>query len=107
MKRYFAIIACIALTGCASSRPPDNTLTEEHQYESATASALAFDAPVAAAYPLPGLDREAREPGAFIGYQDSITESFSIEMQDNQSNDPSMDIYNHTLTSEKVGTRYR
>ena len=103
------IFVCIALTGCATNRAQEarNTLTEQRQYEPATASALAFDAPVAAAYPLPGLERDAREPGAFIGYQETVIESFSIGMEDNQSSDPSLDLYYRSSLTGKFGTRYR
>ena len=109
MNRYLLILACIALTGCASTRPQEgkDTLAEHPQYETATASALAFDAPIAAGYTLLGLDRDAREPGAFIGYQDTVVETFSISLDDTQSNDPFLDIYARSSSSQKVGTRYR
>src|SRR5665213_2162045 len=73
----------------------------------AAASALAFASPLTPDYPLLGLDREPREPGAFIGYQDTVTESFSIGLTDNQSNDPTQDFYNRWSYSEKVGVRYK
>jgi hypothetical protein len=77
------------------------------QYEPASASALAFDSPVFAGYELPGLDRAAREPGVFMGYQDVTVESFSMGIVDHQSNDPWLSFYDRYTFSEKVGTRYR
>ncbi|HZL33721.1 MAG TPA: hypothetical protein VFC78_00340 [Tepidisphaeraceae bacterium] len=77
------------------------------RYAPAAASALAFASPLTPDYPLLGLDREPREPGAFIGYQDTVTESFSIGLTDNQSNDPTQDFYNRWSYSEKVGVRYK
>lgn len=96
------------LTGCAVNRPEANSSDADlgpHQYVDAAASALAFDAPVAAAYPLPGLDRSDREPGAFLGYDESSTEYYSIGMIDNQSNDLDCDYYNRWSYTERVGTR--
>ncbi len=109
MKPYLLILASFFLVGCAASQPQQakRDVIEDRQYESATAYALAFDAPIAAAYPLPGLDREAREPGAFIGYQDGETETYTIGMDNYQSNDPFLDIFVRYGSSEKTGTRYR
>jgi hypothetical protein len=110
VRRYLLILAAALLTGCAANYPQQPTADAElasHHYEASTASALAFDAPIAAAYPLPGLERDAREPGAFIGYEDSAVEFFSIGTIDNQSNDPYLDTYNRWSYTEKVGTRSR
>jgi hypothetical protein len=110
VKRYLTILASALLGGCAIN-PPQQASSDPglgpHQYEASTASALAFDAPVAAAYPLLGLDRDAREPGVFIGYQDTTTEFFSISMFDDQSNDPACDTYDRFSYTQKVGTRVR
>lgn len=78
-----------------------------HSYDSASASALAFDAPVAAGYDLPGLDREARQPGAYLGYDTVSTEYFSIGMTDDQMSDPFCDVYDRWSYTEKTGSRSR
>jgi hypothetical protein len=100
---------CLLVGGCSAWHQPvaTNDTLESHRYAPSAAASLAFDAPIAAGYDLPGLDRDARQPGVFMGYQDSVTESFSIGMYDNQSNDPYCDVYNRWSYTEKVGTRYR
>ena len=80
---------------------------EQHRYRPAAASALAFDPPLAPDYPLLGLDRDSREPGAFIGYQDSVTEYFASGLSDNQSDDPNQAGFDRWSSSTRVGVRYR
>ena len=77
------------------------------RYQPATASALAFDTPVTPSYALAGLDRDAREAGAFLGYQDTVTEYFAMGIEDHQTQDPSQDTYDHWTYTSKVGVRYR
>jgi hypothetical protein len=79
----------------------------EHRYEPAAASALAFDSPIAPPYELLGLERDAREAGAFIGYEDTITEFFAVGTVDHQSDDPWLTSYDRWTVSEKTGVRYR
>ncbi len=112
MNRIAIICAAVFIAGCASapsrndpSRPA--ATREWRDYEPAAASALAFSSPIAPPYPLLGLDRGAREPGAFIGFQDSVTEAFVIGVYDQQSTDPYQDVYLRSSGSEKVGVRYR
>jgi hypothetical protein len=58
-------------------------------------------------YELLGLDRDARQAGAFVGYQDTISEYFSSGSFDNQSTDPYLTTYNRWSVSERTGVRYR
>jgi hypothetical protein len=109
VKRLLIILAAGLLTGCAVNQTPQARRDGlgPHEYEPASASGLAFDAPVAASYDLPGLDRAAREPGVYIGYQDVTTEIFSIGTIDNQTQDPCLDSYDRWSYTEKTGTRTR
>ena len=77
------------------------------EFQPATASALAFDTPVTPSYALAGLDRDAREASAFLGYQDTVIESFAMGLEDHQTQDPSQDTYDHWSYTSKVGVRYR
>ena len=80
---------------------------ETRHYEPLMASALAFTPPVAPGYPLLGLDRSAREPGAFIGFVDATAESYSLGIADHQSSDPTEETYDRVSVSDKSGVRYR
>lgn len=97
------------MAGCASTSPKPEAKNDlpVRQYEPASASALAFDCPIFAGYELPGLDRAAREPGAYIGYQETSVESFTSGFIDHQSNDPELSYYDRWSASEKSTTRYR
>ena len=108
MKRLLFISLCVLGTGCAANRPAtaDRSRAAD-QYESAEAAALAFDSPVTPDYALPGLDRGPREPWAFAGYEDSVTEYYSVSVGDQQSTDPWNNVYDRISISQKVGVRYR
>lgn len=104
------ILACFSLVGCAAQPKPAQTAVSavgEHNYAPAAASALAFDSPIRPSYELLGLDRSAREAGAFIGYQDATIETFAVGVLDHQSNDPFDTTYDRWSYTEKVGVRYR
>jgi hypothetical protein len=112
VKRLILSIAALIATGCAasSSAPTSNkpiAQTPERHYAPAASSALAFTPPVAPDYPLLGLDRSARQAGAFIGYSDGTAESYSLGIVDHLSDDPTQTTYDRWSVSEKVGTRYR
>ncbi|MDB5302660.1 MAG: hypothetical protein JWM97_209 [Phycisphaerales bacterium] len=111
MKRFAVLLTSLLIGGCASTAPhpatPVADTSTPHEYEPASASALAFDSPVAAAYPLPGLARGPREPGAFVGYQDSVIEYFSIGLEDHQSDGDWFNGYDRWSFTSKSGVRYR
>lgn len=111
VKAFPLIAIALLMGGCAAQSPPPSApaadpVAERH-YAPAAASALAFSSPLAPPYELAGLDRDARTAGAFIGYEDGVTESFASGMTDVQSNDPSQTNYFRWSASEKVGVRYR
>ncbi len=69
-------------------------------------AAMAFS-PVASAFiPPMNLDRAARQPGAYMGFE-SLTTTFSyVRMDDRQSND-GYDTYSRRSVSERVGVWVR
>jgi len=97
--------ALLLLTGCSAMRGGHQPVA--HVYEPSAASALAFDSPIAPPYELAGLARGPREPSAFAGFQDSVTEYFAVSIDDHQSTDPYNDTYDRETVSVKVGVRYR
>jgi hypothetical protein len=110
VNRFLFILACCMLTGCVSTSPKPEAKNDPEparQYEPASASALAFDLPIFAGYELPGLDRAAREPGAYMGYQETTVESYSSGFEDHQSNIPSQSYYDRWNSSVKTSTLYR
>ena len=109
MKRISLFLASLLVAGCASTSPKPEVKNEVQtkQYEPAAASALAFESPIFAGYELPGLDRAAREPGVFMGYEETTVETYTSGIVDHQSNDPWLSYYDRWSYSEKAGTRYR
>ncbi|HEY0007761.1 MAG TPA: hypothetical protein VGB55_03470 [Tepidisphaeraceae bacterium] len=89
MKRILLLIA-IGLTGCDTTPKTGNPAVEASVRPPllpVTASALVFDPPVAYAQPMPDLSRGGRSPGAFVGYEQAISESFHLYQRDQQSGD--------------------
>lgn len=86
MKWTLLIIAC-GLTGCYSPPTTGNPAVAapaRGPLLPVTASALAFDPPVALAGPMPDLSREGRSPAAFVGYESAITDSSFVVQRDQQ-----------------------
>lgn len=84
----------LALTGCCASHKPattsataDASLASQRQYEDASASALVFDPPVTVGETAPQLDRDVRQPSAFIGFDGPITTYYWIHTDDSQVSD--------------------
>lgn len=104
--RTLCCLASFCIIGCASARAPQPAAP---RYEFAAASILAVDSPVAAPYPLPGLDREPRERSAYFGYDTGSTESYWIISIDQQSTDPfcTEDSYQRIAVTERSGVRSR
>jgi hypothetical protein len=64
---------------------PIAQLSEDSVYTTRPAAELAFVSPVTvAASDTPDTSREAREPSAFVGYDEQTTTYFSIHTQDRQ-----------------------
>jgi hypothetical protein len=85
--RFTGMILCACLfAGCAArvkrSEAPLRAL--ESEPEARTASALVFDPPVAAGQPPLELARAAREPAAFVAYDEVFSTYFYLRMDDRQ-----------------------
>ncbi len=113
VKQLPLILISLLAIGCAASRPapisqqlPPRAVAAP-AYRPALASALCFDSAVTPASPLPGLDRDAREPSAFLGYDESVTENYFVFTDDDQSGFPFQDSYDREAVSVISGTRSR
>jgi len=106
MIRRLLFLLALSATGCVASKQQTQAVTPA-EFDSASASALAFDTPVTADYPLLGLARAGREPQAFAGYQDSVTEFFAVWSDDHRSSDPWNAGFDRESVSVKTGVRYR
>jgi hypothetical protein len=107
VKRLALILATVLAGGCAVTKPAVAPETVRVEYRPAAASALVFASPVTPSFPLLGLDREARQPSAFLGYDDPIIESYFIYTDDQQNSWSSLDDYDRQAIYTKVGTRTR
>ena len=107
MTKLIVLLAVSLLaTGCASTHST-GAQASHPQYDEAEAAALTFESPIAPSYPLPGLDREPRQPWAFAGFEESVTEFYAVSVGDSQSTDPWNNVYERVSVSTKVGVRYR
>ena len=106
--RYSIALMCLLSAGCAASRTaaPQATRPVQPDEAEAAACALVFDSPLRPDGPMPELARAPREPSAFVGYEDTISEFLYVRMEDRQGNDW-QDGYERRAISEKVGVRYR
>lgn len=115
MKRLAMIFAAILAGGCATAqpaapvaRPATQPVTRcQPDYEPKIASALCFASPLTPPYPLEGLDRSAREPSAFMGYDQSDTETFVIYSDNSEQDFSEWGGYQRDSISIRVGTRSR
>ncbi len=84
------------------------------------AAALVFDPPVTDPIPRYDYDRDARQPQAYVGYQESVATFFYTRTDDHQMNYPSarrsgsgssssgnLGYYEREAVSETVGVQYR
>jgi hypothetical protein len=78
-------------------------------YAPATCTALVFDPPIAANEPRIDIPREARERGAFWGYEETTATYFYLRIDDhqNESCGHRQDTYERQAISERVGVSYR
>lgn len=95
------------LTACTSVEhnrsQADLELRAAHQ---TAAGALVFDPPITQGQPPLMLARADREPGAFIGYQNTVMTWF-YQRHDDWQMDGYPDQYNQRAISVRVGVRYR
>ena len=103
MRCWIAIFICGLLVGCASEQPVVETGTSAG---GPTASALAFDAPITLYQPEVVVYRDSRGPGAFAGYEDSITTYAYVHTEDRQTTDSS-DRYRNEAEIDTVTVAHR
>jgi hypothetical protein len=117
------IAACLlvaaALQGCArgpSVRDTSDARREANPFADArpAAAALVFEPAMAGTYPPPDLARDGRQPEAFVGYAEGVTEYFYVRWDDRQGNwgtgrhgGGNYDRFERRAVSEKVGALYR
>ena len=107
MKNLTLILAASVLAGCgANAAPSSSRPTPMAGTATSTASALAFDPPIALHEPAPDLSRDARGQAALIGFEEPTTSTFDVFTYNRQSSDYS-DYYDSEAVSEKVGTTHR
>ena len=86
MNKMLLLILC-GLTGCYSPPTTGNpvaTVPPRGPLLPVTASALAFDPPIARAAPMPDLSREGRSAAAFLGYESAIIDTSYVVQRDQQ-----------------------
>ena|SRR5579884_1699017 len=92
------------LGGCAAAPKPQSPSPPQAPYIEASASALAFDPPIAAGVPHPELARAPRQPSAFLGYDQGWTEFYYSETDDLQLSDDG--TFARLSVSARTGVRY-
>jgi hypothetical protein len=119
MRPLPAILLCLLiLQGCA--RQPARPRVADADADPLArarpaAAALVFEPGMAAALPQGALAREGRDPEAFVGYAEGVTEYFYVRWDDRQGNWGSgrhggggaYDRFERRAVSEKVGALYR
>ena len=135
-----AVVVGSGVGGCASrishvstSEPQAGSLAPPSRYvaaddaedaaipASASASALVFRPPVAAGEQMPDLSRAARQPSAFVGFEDPIVEYYDVTTIDRQVaggrldrsgsgfgwSGGACDRYERRAVTEKIGVLHR
>ena len=104
--RYLTpILAASLLVGCASQKQT-STASQVSVPPSRSASALAFDPPIALNSVAPDLSRDARGQAALVGFEEPSTSTYDVFTYNRQSSDYS-DYYDQEAVSERVGTTHR
>ncbi|HWB52891.1 MAG TPA: hypothetical protein VG722_01820 [Tepidisphaeraceae bacterium] len=101
----------LALAGCAASQPATKVITappalSDVVLDSRPAAALVFSPPVTLGMPQLNLSREGREPEAFWGYSQGVTDFYDVQLDDRQYTDPSTGAYRESF-SERAGMSFR
>lgn len=101
-----AILSLFAI-GCAGKAHVSPTESAQPAaYTEAPAAALVFEPPLARGVAHPELARGPRQPSAFLGFEESTTESYFSATDDLQSNDYG-DFYVRQSFTVKSGARTR
>lgn len=115
---YAALPGCMTAPGSAPSTSTspraDREAASEYEGEAvpAAASALVFRPPLAPDDLDAALARAGRDPSAFVGYDELITEYYYVRTDDRQASGFGPfgfngDRHERRAVSEKVGVRYR
>jgi hypothetical protein len=117
VKRTTIILLALLGGGCAAAHPAAPVAKTTRQpadtvqfadYKPSPASALCFASPVAPSFALPGLDRADRQPAAFLGYDQTETESYFIYTDDFQFDfSAGLGSFQRDAVYAKSGTRTR
>lgn len=107
MRRNRALLlVCLLAEGCAAAPRPRTASLPPGEYIEASASALAFEPPIAEGAPHPELARAPRAPSAFFGFQESTAEYYTTATDNLQTTDFG-DSYIQESITVKSGVRYR
>jgi hypothetical protein len=108
MMRYAILVMCTLIVGgCAAARPAAPRAADHRpEYSDAPATSLAFAAPITLREPPVMLDRELREPGVFLGYEDLTATYFYIRSDDWQVGTNDGRTFRRAV-AERVGVTYR
>src|SRR4051812_17753506 len=104
--RFSLLLIPLALLGGCSAKNMPQTRRTPHLYSEAASSSLAFSAPIAQGEPPVVLNREQRQPGVFIGFEDVTASYFYIRTDDRMTNNGT-DQYVRRSIIEKIGVSYR
>jgi hypothetical protein len=124
-RRALIVSLLLPLWGC-SAKPPatvtqalapnaqiasdqadsDETLSEGSK-QPVVATALVFDLPEATYGPPLDLRRGNRQPMALLGYDEGVTEFYSVWTDDRQRENVNYDRYERRAVSVRSGARYR
>jgi hypothetical protein len=114
MRIALLAISALALGGCASHPSTVSSRQQLHRnYAPAPAAALCFDPPALAGKPRLDLSRDERRNSAFIGFTDTTTTVYSVNVDDwyadtnaSQSN-PVRDQFARHSVSETLAVTHR
>ncbi len=113
------IFAATLLVGCAAQPSRNVVYVDREQMTPVAAAALVFDPPVTDPIPRYDYDREARQPQAYVGFQESVATYFYTRTDDRQLSYPSgrfgsgngsggnQGYLDRQAISETVGVMYR
>jgi hypothetical protein len=107
VKRTLFIFVAMLLAGCASAgnKSANNTTPalSAVALENRPAAALVFTPPITMGNPALDLSRAGREPEAFWGYSQGVTDTYDVLLDDRQYTDPWTGGYRESFT-ERTGT---
>jgi hypothetical protein len=105
VQKYWLLLICAGLTGCAASQPalPAITTNAPPNYG---AAALVFDVPITMDEAPLNLSRSNHGQAAFAGFDDSSTSYYDIVTDNRQASDGT-DQYIREAVSERVGSTHR